>query len=79
MSVAQVQARYGLPRRWFVFPSFTWNHKNHALLLRAFAVVAAREHDVMLVLTGGEGPAEQHVARPDRCGWACAVGSGAPA
>ena len=61
VSVAQVQARYGLPRRWFVFPSFTWNHKNHALLLRAFALVAAREHDVMLVLTGGEGPAEQHV------------------
>jgi glycosyltransferase involved in cell wall biosynthesis len=62
MSVAQVQARYGLPRRWFVFPSFTWNHKNHLMLLRAFAGVAAREHDVMLVLTGGEGPAEQAVA-----------------
>ncbi len=62
MSVAQVQARYGLPRRWFVFPSFTWNHKNHIMLLRAFAGVAAREHDVMLVLTGGEGPAEQSVA-----------------
>ncbi len=61
VSVAQVQARYGLPRRWFAFPSFTWNHKNHGLLLRAFTSVAAREHDVMLVLTGGEGPAEQAV------------------
>lgn len=61
VSVAQVQARYGLPRRWFAFPSFTWNHKNHGLLLRAFASVAAREHDVMLVLTGGEGPAEHLV------------------
>ena len=61
VSVAHVQARYGLPRRWFVFPSFTWHHKNHGLLLRAFASVAAREHDVMLVLTGGEGPAEQAV------------------
>lgn len=61
VSVAQVQARYGLPRRWFVFPSFTWNHKNHPMLLRAFATVAAREHDVMLVLTGGQGPAEQTV------------------
>jgi glycosyltransferase involved in cell wall biosynthesis len=61
VSVAQVQARYGLPRRWFVYPSFTWNHKNHGLLLRAFATVAAREHDVTLVLTGGEGPAEQYV------------------
>jgi alpha-1,3-rhamnosyl/mannosyltransferase len=61
VSVAQVQARYGLPRRWFVFPSFTWNHKNHDMLLRAFAMVAAQEHDTMLVLTGGEGPAEQLV------------------
>lgn len=61
VSVAQVQARYGLPRRWFVYPSFTWNHKNHALLLRAFAALVAREHDVTLVLTGGEGPAEQEV------------------
>ena len=61
VSVAQVQARYGLPRRWFVYPAFTWNHKNHDLLLRAFAAVAANEHDVMLVLTGGEGPAERAV------------------
>src|SRR5690606_17873201 len=56
VSVAEVQPRYGLPRRWFVYPSFTWNHKNHETLLRAFAVVAAREQDVALVLTGGEGP-----------------------
>ena len=61
VSVAQVQARYGLPRRWFVYPAFTWNHKNHDLLLRAFTTVVAREHDTMLVLTGGEGPAEQAV------------------
>jgi alpha-1,3-rhamnosyl/mannosyltransferase len=61
VSVAQVQARYGLPRRWFVYPAFTWNHKNHDLLLRAFATVVASEHDTMLVLTGGEGPAEQAV------------------
>ena len=61
VSVAHVQARYGLPRRWFVYPAFTWNHKNHDMLLRAFAAVAAREHDVMLVLTGGEGPAERAV------------------
>ena len=61
VSVAEVQARYDLPRRWFVYPAFTWNHKNHDLLLRAFASVAAREHDVTLVLTGGEGPAERAV------------------
>lgn len=61
VSVAQVQARYGLPRRWFVYPSFTWWHKGHGLLVRAFARVAAREHDVVLVLTGGRGPADDAV------------------
>jgi alpha-1,3-rhamnosyl/mannosyltransferase len=62
VSLGEVQARYGLPRRWFVFPSFTWWHKDHALAVQAFAQVAAREHDVVLVLTGGEGPAEAAVA-----------------
>jgi glycosyltransferase involved in cell wall biosynthesis len=62
VSVAQVQARYRLPRRWFVFPSFTWWHKDHALLVQAFAQVAAHNHDVVLVLTGGAGPAEPVLA-----------------
>jgi len=62
VSLGEVQARYGLPRRWFVFPAFTWWHKDHALAVEAFAQVAAREHDVVLVLTGGEGPAEAAVA-----------------
>jgi glycosyltransferase involved in cell wall biosynthesis len=61
VAVGQVQARYGLPRRWFVYPAVTWPHKNHELLIRAFATVAAREHDVVLVLTGGEAQSEDRV------------------
>jgi alpha-1,3-rhamnosyl/mannosyltransferase len=61
MTVGQVQARYGLPRRWFVYPAVTWPHKNHALLIRAFASVAAQEHDVVLVLTGGEAQQEAQI------------------
>ncbi|HET6952410.1 MAG TPA: glycosyltransferase family 1 protein [Acidimicrobiales bacterium] len=61
VSVAEVQARYRLPRRWFVYPSFTWWHKGHGLLVRAFAQLAAREDDLVLVLTGGRGPADQAV------------------
>jgi len=61
VSVAEVQARYHLPRRWFVYPSFTWWHKDHVILVDAFAQIAVREYDVMLVLTGGEGPAEEMV------------------
>lgn len=61
VTVAEVQARYGLPRRWFVLPAMTWPHKNHVMLLRAFAAVAAEEHDVVLVLTGGAARAEHEV------------------
>jgi glycosyltransferase involved in cell wall biosynthesis len=61
VTVGQVQARYGLPRRWFVYPAVTWPHKNHELLIRAFATVAAQEHDVVLVLTGGEAQAEDRI------------------
>lgn len=61
VTVGEVQARYGLPRRWFVNNAVTWSHKNHELLIRAFATVAAQEHDVMLVLTGGEAEAEQEI------------------
>ena len=78
VSVAQVQARYGLPRRWFVYPSITYPHKNHGLLLRAFAQVAAREHDVVLVLTGGgAGRRRRSPSSSSRLG--LAAGSGAPA
>ncbi|HEX6235719.1 MAG TPA: glycosyltransferase family 1 protein [Acidimicrobiales bacterium] len=61
VTVAEVQARYGLPRRWFVLPAVTWPHKNHLMLVRAFATVAAREHDVVLVFTGAAAQAEQEV------------------
>jgi glycosyltransferase involved in cell wall biosynthesis len=61
VTVGEAQARYGLPRRWFVNNAVTWPHKNHDMLIRAFATVAAQEHDVMLVLTGGEAQAEQQI------------------
>jgi glycosyltransferase involved in cell wall biosynthesis len=62
MSVAEAQARYRLSRRWFVLNAMTWPHKNHQMLVRAFAKVAAREHDVTLVLTGGPAQEEGAVA-----------------
>ncbi|MGH9286801.1 MAG: glycosyltransferase family 4 protein [Acidimicrobiales bacterium] len=61
VAIGQVQARYGLPRRWFAYPAVTWPHKNHELLVRAFATVAAQEHDVVLVLTGGEAQSEDRI------------------
>ena len=48
----ELQVRYGLPERWFIYPAITYPHKNHVTLLRAFAGVAAKDPDVALVLTG---------------------------
>jgi glycosyltransferase involved in cell wall biosynthesis len=58
VGVDEVQKRYELPDRWFVYPAITYPHKNHVNLVRAFARVAASEDDVALVLTGGAAGSE---------------------
>jgi glycosyltransferase involved in cell wall biosynthesis len=62
VTVAEVQSRYQLSRRWFVLNAMTWPHKNHGMVVRAFAKVAAKEHDVTLVLTGGRAQEEKALA-----------------
>jgi alpha-1,3-rhamnosyl/mannosyltransferase len=62
LTVGEVQSRYGLSRRWFVLNAMTWPHKNHQMLVRAFAKVAHTEPDVTLVLTGGPAQEEKSVA-----------------
>jgi glycosyltransferase involved in cell wall biosynthesis len=52
----------GIEGRFFVYPAITNPHKNHETLLDAFAGVVAGHPDVVLVLTGAEGPAERAVA-----------------
>ena len=44
-----------VPGRYFVYPAVTNRHKNHAVLLEAFAGVAANDPDVQLVLTAVPG------------------------
>lgn len=46
---------------FLLYPAITYAHKNHLVLLEAFAEVAASHPDVSLVLTGGEGPLESQV------------------
>lgn len=48
--------------RYFLYPAVTYPHKNHLLLVRAFARVASVRDDVELVLTGGEAQMEAAVA-----------------
>jgi len=60
--VRRVQGCYRLGDRWFTYPAVTWPHKNHLMLVKAFASVAAVDPGVQLVLTGAPGPAEAEVA-----------------
>ena len=47
--------------RYFVYPAATHRHKNHAVLLEAFAGVAGDDPDVRLVLTAVPGNGETEV------------------
>jgi glycosyltransferase involved in cell wall biosynthesis len=53
-------------------PAITYPHKNHAVLLEAMAVLAARRPDLQLVCTGGvgsmEGELRRRMAEPDLAG-----------
>lgn len=55
-----------------LYPAITYPHKNHLLLLDAFAVVARDRPDLRLVLTGGaaaeEGRVLDRMRRPDLLG-----------
>jgi alpha-1,3-rhamnosyl/mannosyltransferase len=58
----EVRERLGLGERpFFLYPAITYPHKNHVLAVRAFAALARRDPDPLLVLNGGEGGAEETV------------------
>jgi alpha-1,3-rhamnosyl/mannosyltransferase len=48
---------------FFVYPAITYPHKNHRVLLDAFARVARDSPRAHLVLSGGAGPADDDVDR----------------
>jgi glycosyltransferase involved in cell wall biosynthesis len=45
----------------FVYPAITYRHKNHAVLIEAFASLVREHPGAKLVLTGGAGEAEAEV------------------
>jgi alpha-1,3-rhamnosyl/mannosyltransferase len=66
---AEVRARHrllddaGSARPFFLYPAITYPHKNHVVLVHAFAELHRRHPDAALVLTGGAGPDEPLVQR----------------
>lgn len=57
-AVEVVRERYRLTGPVVLYPAITYPHKNHAVLVRAFAEVAAAHPDAVLVLPGGRGGEE---------------------
>lgn len=62
-SSAGVRIGYGLSEAFFLYPAFTYPHKNHRVLIEAFAAVLKDHPATMLVLTGGKGSAEADIVR----------------
>jgi glycosyltransferase involved in cell wall biosynthesis len=66
---ADLAARYDLDGPVVLLPAITYPHKNHRVLVEAFATVLDHHPEAVLVLTGGAGPAEAEVtAAIDRAG-----------
>jgi glycosyltransferase involved in cell wall biosynthesis len=58
---SQVHSDLVPTRPYFLWPAITYPHKNHQMLLAAFAELIASGVDAELVLTGGVGPCESQV------------------
>ena len=56
------------PGRYFVYPANFWRHKNHEMLLTAFAIAAGRglPADVKLVCTGAPGARQDELSQAAR-------------
>lgn len=64
-----LRRRYDLPGPVVLYPAITYPHKNHRVLIDAFARVLAHHPGATLVLTGGAGSEEAAVAAQiDRLG-----------
>jgi alpha-1,3-rhamnosyl/mannosyltransferase len=58
-----VRERYGIQGRYFLYPAATHPHKNHLVLIDAFARVLETHPEVTLVLTGAKGSTQWGTAR----------------
>ena len=56
-----VRSRYDITGPIVLLPGITYPHKDHVVAIRAVKHLAARHPELTLVLTGGEGPAEDTV------------------
>lgn len=62
VDASDIRERYGIAERFFLYPAATYPHKNHLVLLEAFARTLTIHPKVSLVLTGAKAWAEWKVA-----------------
>ena len=61
--VTDIHERYGIAERFFVYPAASYPHKNHLVLVEAFAMVREKHPDVGLVFTGAKGSMQWGTAK----------------
>ena len=59
---SEVRQRYSIPGKFFLYPAITYPHKNHLVLVEAFAKVLRAHPGTTLVLTGAKGSMEVRIA-----------------
>ncbi len=62
-SMSSVTERYDIEGHFFLYPAITYPHKNHLVLIDAFARLLESHPDATLVLTGARGSMETRIAR----------------
>jgi glycosyltransferase involved in cell wall biosynthesis len=58
----EIRDDYEIPGDFFLYPAITYPHKNHLVLLRAFAGLLKSHPEAVLVLTGARGSVEVRIA-----------------
>lgn len=59
---ATIRDKYELGGPFFIYPAITYPHKNHLVLIEAFARLVRVHPDALLVLTGAKGSMEVKIA-----------------
>jgi glycosyltransferase involved in cell wall biosynthesis len=57
-----IRDKYDIRAPFFVYPAITYPHKNHLVLIKAFAMLLKTHPDTVLVLTGARGSMEPSVS-----------------
>lgn len=57
----KIRARYDVSEPFFIYPAITYPHKNHLVLIDAFAKVLKTHPETTLVLTGAKGSTEVRI------------------